>query len=200
MEKFDTFRDHFLSLYQSAVAEIAVKIDLKSTNLIRAGIQTSATNVLRDIAAEIAAEEYAFQRGLPKPPEALGARELTKAEWSRVCADQAMRYLKARLSNDPAALAKLNDEGVAGVCDPAWRTTVEEYIKYFGPNGSRKEIPYVRPSIVGNRVIEIKPDARVAIVGDWGTGAQPAIQLLKQINDEKPDIFIHLGDIYYLGA
>jgi hypothetical protein len=155
---------------------------------------------LPDIAADIAAQEYAIQRGLPKPPAALGTRELTKAGWGRVCAEQALRYLKARLTNDTAALAKLNDEAIAGVCDPAWLTTIEEYLKYFGPNGSRKEVPYIRPSSVGTKVIEIKPDAKVAIVGDWGTGAQPAIQLLKQINDEKPDVLIHLGDIYYSGT
>ena len=163
-------------------------------------MQTSAINVLPDIAADIAAEEYAAERGLPKPPRPPATRELTKAEWGRVCAEQALQYLKAQLTNDAAALARLNDEAIMGVCDPAWRTTIEEYIKFFGPNGGRNEIPYVRPAAVGTKVIEIQSNAKVAIVGDWGTGAQPAIQLLKQINDEKPDILIHLGDIYYSGT
>jgi len=53
---------------------------------------------------------------------------------------------------------------------------------------------------VGDNVIEIKSDARIAVVGDWGTGAQPAIQLLQLIASGTPDILIHLGDIYYSGT
>src|SRR5258708_13919295 len=138
MEKLDSFRDDLLSVYRTAVTEVAGKIDERSVGLTRVGMRTTASSVLPDIAADIAAQEYANQKGLPKPPSAPSARELTKAEWSRVCAEQAMRYLKARLTNDAAALAKLNDEAVAGVCDPAWRTTVEQYIKNFGPNVNRK--------------------------------------------------------------
>jgi hypothetical protein len=200
MEKFDTFRDHFLSLYQSAVADVARRIDEKAASGTRAGLQQSAMSALPEIAADIAAQEYATQRGLPKPPGLPIARDLTKAEWARVCAEQAMRYLKARLNNDVAELARLNDEATAGVCDVAWRTTFDEYLEFFGPSGKRNKIPYIRPASVGSGVITIQPNARVAIVGDWGTGAQPAIQLLGQINTEEPDIVVHLGDIYYSGT
>ena len=53
---------------------------------------------------------------------------------------------------------------------------------------------------VGPKIIPIKADAQVALVGDWGTGAQPAIQILKHIAGCKPDVLIHLGDIYYSGT
>jgi len=45
---------------------------------------------------------------------------------------------------------------------------------------------------------KIKPDAKVAIIGDWGTGTEDAIQLLDQLlgHSEKPDVILHLGDIY----
>jgi hypothetical protein len=200
MEKFDTFRDHFLSLYQSAVAEVARKIDEKPISRARTGLEKSATSVLPDIAADIAAAEYANQTGLPRPLSQQIARELTKPEWARVCAEQTFRYLKASITKDADALKTLNEEFIAGVCDPAWKTTIDEYIKYFGPNGVRREIPYVRPKVAGTVVIEINSDSKIAIVGDWGTGALPAIQLLRQINEEKPDILVHLGDIYYSGT
>jgi hypothetical protein len=40
--------------------------------------------------------------------------------------------------------------------------------------------------------------AKVAILGDWGTGMDDAIHLLKELMvKHKPDAIIHLGDIYY---
>ncbi|MGM4932703.1 metallophosphoesterase family protein [Tardiphaga sp. 619_E2_N8_5] len=200
MEKFDTFKDHFLSLYQSAVSDVARKIDEKPTLTSRAALQRSARSVLPDVAADIARREFARQRGLPVPPIGMTTRELTKPEIAAVCANLAFQYLKARLSNDAVALSELNDEFKAGTCDPAWLSTIDEYVQYFGKGGGRNEIPYIRAATVGAHIIEIKPDAKIAIVGDWGTGAQPALRVLKHIADDKPDVLIHLGDIYYSGT
>lgn len=200
MEKFDTFRDHFLSLYQSAVTDVARTLDAKPKLNARGGLRASASSVLPDIAADIAAAEYAAARGLPMPPRNPITRELTKGDIARVCAEWAYRYFKASVTNDAAAIARLEDEFKAGTCDPAWASTVKEYLKYFGPNGDRGEIPYVRAAQVGAKTIDIQADSKIAIVGDWGTGAQPAIQLLRHIDGERPDVVIHLGDIYYSGT
>jgi hypothetical protein len=40
----------------------------------------------------------------------------------------------------------------------------------------------------------------VAIVGDWGTGDDGAKLLLRQIAEKKPDVVLHLGDVYYSGT
>jgi hypothetical protein len=40
----------------------------------------------------------------------------------------------------------------------------------------------------------------VALAADWGTGARPAVQILKEISSFLPQVFIHLGDIYYSGT
>jgi hypothetical protein len=199
---FDTFRDHFLSLYQSAVSDVARQIDSapRTNPSPRAGLQRLAISVLPDIAAEIAAREYAARHGLDSPPTATEPRALTPWEVSRVCAEHALRYMKARITGNRAELARLNNEFIAGTCDPAWAKTIDEYVGYFGPGGERKEIPYIRATTVGPKVIEIKADGKVALVGDWGTGAQPAFQILKHIAASEPDVLIHLGDIYYSGT
>lgn len=45
---------------------------------------------------------------------------------------------------------------------------------------------------------KIPNDAKVAIIGDWGTGMSDAENLLMTLmNQQKPDVIIHLGDIYY---
>jgi Calcineurin-like phosphoesterase len=207
-EDFETFADYFLSIYQSAVSEVAKRLDEASGTGSRGrlagqrGLQRSAAAVLPSVAAEIARREYARQRGLPLPEasDRLDDRALTAGETARVCADLAFRYLKAKVSGDVQAIAAIEGEFRASVCDPAWATTIEEYVQYFGPSGSRREVPYIRASSIGDHTIQIPAGARIAMVGDWGTGAEPAVQVLKQIRDMSPDVFIHLGDIYYSGT
>ena len=36
-----------------------------------------------------------------------------------------------------ALIARVEREFTAGACDPAWATTISEYLKYFGPGGQR---------------------------------------------------------------
>ncbi|WP_222984210.1 metallophosphoesterase family protein [Flagellimonas meishanensis] len=44
-------------------------------------------------------------------------------------------------------------------------------------------------------------DAKVGILGDWGTGLPDAVALLRDMMvQHKPDAIIHLGDIYYSGT
>jgi hypothetical protein len=119
---------------------------------------------------------------------------------TRTCAELALRYIEARLKGQADAIAMTEGEFKVGACDPAWLTTVNEYMQYFGPSGGRREIPYVRPSVAGERSIEIKNAARVALIADWGTGATPAISVMKQIKNLSPDMIIHLGDVYYSGT
>ena len=206
-EDIETFRDHFLSMYQSIVSEAASRIDASdragahSGGRARHAVGRSASSLLPACAADVARREYAHRYGQPPAASPVGrTRKLAAGDAARVCAELAFRYLKARLSGDSEALAAVRSELTASTCDPAWAMTIEEYLKYFGPEGSRREIPYVRPSAVRNRTIELKAGARVALVGDWGTGAQPAIQVLKEIASFKPDVLVHLGDIYYSGT
>jgi hypothetical protein len=203
-EDIQTFPDHFLSIYQSAVSDVARRVDAghDSKNGVRSASHRSASSLFPDYAADVARREYAQRRKQPLPHVAMGSaqRDLSAGDAARVCAALALRYLKAHFGGDSKGLAEVEAEFKASTCDPAWAKTIEEYLQYFGPGGSRKQIPYIRPSSVGARTIEFKADARVALVGDWGTGAQPAVRILKQIASWKPDVLIHLGDIYYSGT
>ena len=40
----------------------------------------------------------------------------------------------------------------------------------------------------------------VALIADWGTGLDDANWLLSEMMQRKPDVLIHLGDIYYAGT
>lgn len=81
------------------------------------------------------------------------------------------------------------------VCDAAgWAECLTAYLAYK----VLLQNPIYRPN--KNVVANLKPDATIAIIGDWGTGTDVAINLLKQVAAQKPDILLHLGDIYYAGT
>jgi 3',5'-cyclic AMP phosphodiesterase CpdA len=51
-----------------------------------------------------------------------------------------------------------------------------------------------------NQVIDLNDASKLAIIGDWGTGLQQAKLVLEQVAAMKPDILLHLGDIYFAGT
>lgn len=77
---------------------------------------------------------------------------------------------------------------------------VEYYLKY---DGKLKYNSWTASGDINEGVMEYKipNDAKVAIIGDWGTGMQDAACLLDTIlAQHQPDVIIHLGDIYYSGT
>lgn len=202
-DDFETFRDHFLSIYQSAVYDVALRLDNSRQNLAgrRSAKALSARSRLPKIAAEIARSEYENRFGNNKKSKSQDQRrELSTRDAMQVCAELAFKYMKAKLSGNQSEIEKIRGEFIGSTCDPAWVTTIEKYLSYFGLKGDRAQIPYIRPSSVGPAVIEISNSARISMLGDWGTGATPAIRVLKQIAEWQPDVLIHLGDIYYSGT
>jgi hypothetical protein len=203
-EPFKTFRDPLLSLYQSAVAEVAKEIDrgTKAGPSRRGALRRSTTSALSDMAAQIAEREFKQLTGevAASPISPPSPRELSKTGIAQVCAEWGLRYLRALAHGDEKTVDQLKSEFTAGTCDPAWLTTLEAYRSYFGNDGRRKTVPYVRAASVGSKTIEIKANARVALMGDWGTGASPAIEVLGSIANDDADLVVHLGDIYYSGT
>ncbi len=193
----ETFRDHFLSVYQSAAAEVARRSETPTRDDPPGAAPHGARGArfpqsIEEAAANAARRHlHARQRGAEAPPGASPVRD---------CAELGLQFLEAKIRGDDNAVARLNDAFKAGTCDPAWATTLTEYARFFGPNGTRGKIPYIRPSQAGEQVIEIKAGAKIALAADWGTGAGPAVQILNQIRDLAPDVFVHLGDIYYSGT
>jgi hypothetical protein len=89
-----------------------------------------------------------------------------------------------------------------GGCDPLYAEAAAKYAEYFV--AQQKQIPYIVYKNLSDFVIDdpkkLPSKAKVAVVGDWGTGQNAAKLVLKQIADKEPDVVIHLGDIYYAGT
>lgn len=185
-----TFRDHFLSIYQSAAADYASKIPVEESPG-RAGPAPSdqfmrAVNEVAELRSQDLSEVTEVEEGIADIP--------------KICASLGMRYLEALISGDASRAERIKEQMTGGTCDPGWASTLTEYAKYFGVSGTRNKIPYRPPSEIGARTIEIGSGSKIALFGDWGTGAAPARRILSSIKEKRPDVLLHLGDIYYSGT
>jgi hypothetical protein len=183
-----TFRNGVLSIYQSAIEDLAHQVagrDLTpgdrpgtDNHIIAAGAAAAAARMDPTAAAPVQAMAGTFQR----------------------CAELGLQYLEAQARGDRATAAQVKAQIAFSECDSKWIGTLDEYAKHFGPGGGLQAIPYIRAGTVGNTVIDLQPSARVALIGDWGTGTDVAVDLLQSVKRQKPDAVIHIGDVYYSGT
>src|SRR5215813_6913862 len=150
-----TFRNGLLSIYQSAVddfaratrppaAPTATASPLKRPGMehdfVRAAVATALTR-MDDKAATVRVRMQAQSLQDPR----------------RDCAELGLQYLEAAAMGDQAKAATMRQKLNFSQCDPMWVQTLDKYLKYFGPGGGLRTIPYVRAATVGNRVIDMKP-------------------------------------------
>jgi hypothetical protein len=77
---------------------------------------------------------------------------------------------------------------------------ISSFIDYLST--SRDPFPTHLDSLHGsvNPVIQVTDDeVKIAIAGDWGTRNESSARIGQNILANKPDITIHLGDVYYAG-
>jgi hypothetical protein len=198
-----TFRDPFLSLYQSMMSDIA-KANAPGAAL-EATDQEDASKPDEVVAAELVAARAAAAEmrsaGVEPVIDQTALEDMSIPENIQVCAALAKDLLLAKITGNHTKAREIEQEFLPGSkCDARWVTTINEYVKYFGPTGKLRDIPYIKPAAVGPKVVTIKSNASIGLVGDWGTGAVPAKRVLAQLGAQKPDVLIHLGDIYYSGT
>lgn len=195
-----TFRNHFLSIYQSAAADYQRRTQSAPGTGLEAGPSPTAIVNAADRVADLLHNEDVTLHVDKATPAAEAAVTEGAMGTAAKCAALGMEYLQAKAFGDEETAKRLYGEITQGTCDPRWADTLVEYTKYFGLDGTRGTIPYVRAAQAGDSVISIKPNARIGLLGDWGTGGQPARDVLTQLKEQQPDIVVHLGDIYYSGT
>lgn len=186
----ESFRDQFVSLFQSAVDQVVRSTTPSSALASRPGTD----NALVNAAATIASLKSQGQSPLPD----VAPDEVAQDAWT--CAKMGFALMEARARGDSAGADSIENDLRFNVCDPAWIKVIESYMQYFGPDGKRASIPYRRAAAIGPVTVPLKAGATVALIADWGTGTDVAVDLLKQAALQNPDVVIHLGDIYYSGT
>ena len=90
----------------------------------------------------------------------------------------------------------------------AWLTAATEYVAaHPNPLNPTQGQPYNDWTIAGKGDIDygviaytLPANAKVAVIGDYGTGLPDAIALVETILSQlQPDCILHIGDIYYAG-
>ncbi|HEY6180644.1 MAG TPA: metallophosphoesterase [Terriglobales bacterium] len=214
-------RDPFLSIWQSAVDEVAAK-RTASTNVLSVGSsprrikRPDMSNPMMRAATQIAlaADKQSQQaktpgvQNVPASPTGVNVQTLGVQEVINHCGGLASNELKSiadlftsgdnkKITDYWNALhAKMSS------CDPGWTEALAKYFEYY--KLSHGSIPYrnyrALDWFIYDRLPQDRDTARIAIIGDWGTGQPEAQNILKQIAKKSPGCVIHLGDVYYSGT
>jgi hypothetical protein len=207
VQYFQTVRDRKLSLWQSAVADLAAQRAAAGPTAAAAAPGPGLQAVFEDArVAAATALVTAIDQGLstltPPPSHDVAAVATVAAPAAGAvatlwpCNKLALHLAWARAQGDALAVQKFSEALKFSNCDPGWAETVELYLRYFQLD--KAAIPYRSG---GDYVLPDLPDkATLALIGDWGTGTQAARRLLGQVARKAPDVVIHLGDIYYSGT
>ena len=207
-----TYANPVLSLWQAAVAEVqrrrvSAPNRMATATSERTGVaagpaQDDLSAPLRLIAEPIAAGQTITPETFAPAPvrtaAASGASMVAGATLGAVigdCAKTAAKFLWAEMTGNHQQSQLLAGELKDSVCDDlGWAECLTTYLGYKVTGGA---LPY-RASL--NPVFDLGGATRLAIVGDWGTGAPVAINLMQQVASLHPDVLIHLGDVYYAGT
>jgi predicted phosphodiesterase len=183
-----TARDAALSLLQSAANEYAKQAAPSG------GLTLPAQHQMVAAAAHLAARSGGQTDRLPALSGLAGD--------AGHCAKLGLDVIRARLSGNPVAIAAAEEVLRFSTCDLGWVEVITDYEAFIAANGLHADIAAYRRYVnLGDFVLPpIPSNARIAILGDWGTGTPSALDVIRSIGAKNPDILIHLGDIYYSGT
>ncbi len=120
---------------------------------------------------------------------------------SRTCIELLLVYAYAVVRGETILKETMSDVIHMSGCDPDWMGAVITYIDFVW---SGKPIPYVAPENPPDRTfvypLPEQDSFKVGILSDWGSGDDAAINVLLNLVALKPDLILHLGDIYYSGT
>ena len=204
MAQFKQFHDPELSIWQAAVGEVAAMraAGAQVEDVGAARVVTGRPDDMDDMSSEAVAYCTQVDTGTPIT-QATAVHPFTEGlvQTAGFCSLTALKIAKAKiLGNDASAQQYKAELAKFGDCDPGYAQAAAVYAEYFV--AQQKQIPYVVYKNLSDFVFDGKlpSEAKVAIIGDWGTGQDAAKLVLRQIANKNPDVVIHLGDIYYAGT
>jgi hypothetical protein len=191
-----TFRDPAFSLWQSAIHSTLLKHQAQGRITLTPGHR--GLGVTADHPYMVASAQAMQQ--LQNGPAAVveSAQPASLAGTVLDCAKLAAEIAWDELF-DHAKVPALKNELSGSTCDPFWAECIVEYEAYLASGQTQPYTVYtgIEQYVLANCL----PDtAKIAVIGDWGTGMNAALALLQQIAASfHPDVLMHLGDVYYSG-
>jgi len=198
------FRNKDVSLWQSAVDQVVSRShasDLAQQPDHPVAVRRARADHPLISTGQALAEQVHSAFGELEAPPILPHGTAGFATTLKFCANIAFRLGLAQLRGDESEAKYLAEQLSAtfGPCDPRWAEVAAVYLLH---KLAATPIPYRRHTEMSDYAIEnrLPSKCRVALLADWGTGNDAARLLLKQIAAKKPDVVIHLGDVYYSGT
>lgn len=185
-----TYRDPYLSLWQSAVAEVRTA----TKNLPQMAYATAAVQPSADLEAPV---HLLGMLGEHSDFRAFPAAQLESAVISGVkdCAKVSTEFLWAEMRRDHKTAAQYAAELKKSVCDAGgWSTCLATYLAYKATGQEPRYRDHLNPRF------PFADKAKIAIIGDWGSGEPVAANLLAEVKKQGATMLVHLGDVYYSGT
>jgi len=204
-----TYSDPVLSLWQAAVAEVqgrhesvTNRMALATSNRLPATPMPAQNELMSPVyllgeplkANEKVPDEISAKVAAPVSAARPGAVAEAKVLVPADCVKVAAQFLWAEMTGNKEKSALYAGELKDSVCDIGWGECVVTYLAY---KASGAKLLYRSNQ---NPVFDLADGKTIAIIGDWGTGDEVAINLLQQVAALKPQVLIHLGDVYYAGT
>ncbi len=212
--KYTHYHDPKFSILQSAVNE---HINRAKEDAARKGLNyhhphIRLLNQTLDEAAPLdgaaPGPHHGWQRVTDFVGHLFGGKDKTEPATEKSTSDYACafrileQYVDAKLRGDHEKEARKLEELKYSDCDPEW---VQSMTHWFACYVEKMQQPvyrvydhlddfaYALPRSGGGAL-------KVGLIGDWGTGEEMSELILEQLFQDRVDVIIHLGDIYYSGT
>lgn len=174
-----TFHDPILSRAQSALHQALVRLEEPATEHLSA--QHPSMSSLIALGQSL--------QGVKATDEEVMRQMDVYGE----CAVLYYLHCRADLMGNAQLAAEYAGQLQKGSCDPGYLEATVGYEE------TKNDVQYV-PVAPGQGISPLADSCTVALLADWGTGAGPALAVLGQAMAQKPDLLIHMGDVYYAGS
>jgi Calcineurin-like phosphoesterase len=196
-------RDRNMSLWQSAVRETLAGHDLSddAKKLVEHGVSMHAQSE-QNGKPVVAAAEAPQVAGKPAVSSSANIAQASKAAFDAIQAHQdgdtpTFTSLFASLTN----IVKYSSWDIAGWVQCGWYYMKYYVLAHLPPTYHDWQAHAPADPNFGVIDYRLPTKSRVLMVGDWGTHMPDNVALLRQaIKKFKPDVIIHLGDVYYSGT
>ena len=182
------------SVFQSAFLEVlteelAQQDDLAKSVFDEAGLGLKAENDTMQTLANVL------------DPHAKGGGDLFST--IGVCVQHTLDLAKAKALGRDDEIERLQNILTASLCDVInWAKISTVAAGYYKLSGSKPV--YRKPARLDDFVYPLPPSQEetltIGLIADWGSGERVAEMVFEEMCLHKPELIIHLGDVYYSGT
>ena len=128
------------------------------------------------------------------------AADVSTGDLISECARLYLSLAVAKTTLNEERARELEAEISFSACDPLWAKALLHF------DDDDTVVPYRHYEDLNDFIVPLEPAVResdrvkIAFVADWATGTEIAKNVMRCIGDQRPDIVIHLGDVYYSGT